>query len=269
MSSVIPHDYHLHSAFSGDNRTPMEAQCRAAIDRGIPEICFTEHFDVHPAEPMRFVFPLEAWAAELERCRKAFDGRLVIRAGLEAGEPHLAEDHLLRLLERYPFDLVIGSLHWVGDRIVFAKNYFDRPADDAYTAYFTELERMTKIGGFDVLGHLDIVARLGWEIYRAYDPGRYEPLIRRTLDNCIAKGIALDVNAACLRREMDTTNPHPAVLRWYVEMGGRRVIFSSDAHEPGHVGLHLERAIDLARRAGITHFAAFERRRSRLVVLPA
>jgi histidinol-phosphatase (PHP family) len=156
----------------------------------------------------------------------------------------------------------------VGDRIIFAKSYFDRPADAAYMAYFTELERMARVGGFDVLGHFDIVARLGWEIYGQYDPSRYEAVIRQTLESCIAKGIALDVNAGCLRRELGTTNPHPTVLRWYVEMGGRRVVFSSDAHEPGHVGLLLERAIEIARQAGITHYTAFERRRAALSLLP-
>jgi histidinol-phosphatase (PHP family) len=70
-----------------------------------------------------------------------------------------------------------------------------------------------------------------------------------------------------MRRSLGLTNPHPEILRWYVEMGGERVIFSSDAHEPAHVGLHVDRAVQIAKTAGITKYTAYERRRPRLLPL--
>ena len=85
---MYPYDYHMHSRFSGDNDSSMEDMCRAALRAGIGEIAFTEHFDVNPHEPQHGRFPLEEWSAELERCRALFAGHLVIKSGLEAGEPH-------------------------------------------------------------------------------------------------------------------------------------------------------------------------------------
>ena len=38
-------DYHVHSEFSWDSRTPMEAQIQAAVRAGVEELCFTEHVD--------------------------------------------------------------------------------------------------------------------------------------------------------------------------------------------------------------------------------
>ena len=64
-------------------------------------------------------------------------------------------------MQQYPFDYALGSLHWVGDEVVFDPKYFERPADEAYGLFFEELERMTRVGGFDVLSHFDVVVRVG------------------------------------------------------------------------------------------------------------
>ena len=39
------YDYHLHSTHSGDGKVPDIVQAMAAIERGVTEICFTDHFD--------------------------------------------------------------------------------------------------------------------------------------------------------------------------------------------------------------------------------
>ena len=38
-------DYHVHTAFSDDAQGSMAAHVRAAVDRGITELCFTDHTD--------------------------------------------------------------------------------------------------------------------------------------------------------------------------------------------------------------------------------
>jgi histidinol-phosphatase (PHP family) len=259
---MIPHDYHMHSRFSGDNTSEMEGMCRAALFKGIPEICFTEHFDVNPNEPNCGRFPLEEWAAELERCRDLFIGRLSIRSGLEIGEQHTAPDLVAALVARYPFDLLIGSLHWIGDRIVFDAGFFDRPMEEAYRSYFQELERMTRTGAFQVLGHLDVVARTGHEIYGEYDPLKFEEAIREVLRNCIGRGIVPEINAGAVNRSLRRLMPGLETLQWYVEMGGDRVVLGSDAHRPEHVGMNLDKALEAARTAGVRYLVRYEGQRA-------
>ena len=82
----IPHDYHMHSHFSCDCQAPMAKMCQAAVERGIAEIGFTEHYDLHPLEsPCRDWFKLEPWAAELSpgarRIRRPVDRPRRHRAG--------------------------------------------------------------------------------------------------------------------------------------------------------------------------------------------
>jgi histidinol-phosphatase (PHP family) len=263
----------MHSNFSADCHAAMADMCRAAIAKGLPEIGFTEHYDLHPSEPQRDWFRLEAWAAELERCRAEFAGQLTIRAGIEIGEPHLFQAEAQAMLARYPFDYALGSLHWVGDTIVFDQEYFRRPADEAYRLFFEELERMTRVGGFDILSHFDVVIRVGLEIYGEYDSCRYEDVIRPVLRNCIEHSIALDLNTAALRRRSlngrrppaSLLTPGPDILRWYAEMGGERVTLGSDSHRPEQVGFGLDVALETAQAAGLKYVTQFEQRQARLV----
>lgn len=256
----FPHDYHLHSWHSGDNDAPMEAVCEAAIARGVDEICFTEHLELLGGRPRTAPFPLEAWAAELALCRERFGRRLAVRAGLEVSEPHAEPDAVAAILARYPFDLVIGSVHWVGGQSVFDPAFYARPADEAYGLYFAELARMVDSGELDVVGHLDVAARVGHAVYGGYDPARYEHLIRPILARCVARGLALDVNARYATHGLRRLTPGVEILRWYVELGGERVTFSSDAHAPAQVGANLEHAIAAARAVGIRRTLRFERR---------
>ena len=265
---MIPHDYHMHSTFSCDCRATMAAMSRSAIDQGIAEIGFTEHYDLYPSEnaDCRDAFRLEPWAAELAACRKQFEGRLTIRAGIELGEPHIYQAEAQALLARYPFDYALGSLHWVGGTIIFDPAYFHgRPAAAAYGEFFEELERMTRVGGFDILSHFDVPVRTGFSVYGGYDPRHFEDAIRPALRNCIERGIALDLNTAALRGRARVLTPGLDILRWYVEMGGERVTLGSDAHRPEHVGLHLDTALDIAREAGLKYVTMFEKREARLV----
>ena len=265
----IPHDYHTHTRFSCDSQAPMAQMCQAAIDRGIPEIGFSEHYDQHTRDDCRDFFQLGPWSAELERCRAEFAGRLTVRAGIEIGEPHLFADQARDLLARYPFDYALGSLHWVGSDSVFDRRYFEQhPAQETFPAFFAELERMTAAGGFDILSHFDVPVRTAFAVYGGYDPRTYEDCIRPVLRNCVANGLALDLNTAALRRRARLLTPGLDILRWYVELGGERVTLGSDAHEPKQVGSHLADAIEVARAAGLKYLTHFERRQPRLVPLP-
>ncbi|HEX7102185.1 MAG TPA: PHP domain-containing protein, partial [Nitrolancea sp.] len=114
MPVELPQDFHLHTSFSVDSQMPMETACEQAIALGLSEICFTEHVDLVPDDPDSGYFDPAPYFSELERCRELFAGRLTIRAGAEFGESHRIRARQDELTATYPFDFIIGSLHWVG-----------------------------------------------------------------------------------------------------------------------------------------------------------
>jgi histidinol-phosphatase (PHP family) len=263
----FPYDYHTHTHFSCDSQATMDEMCQAAIALGLPEIGFADHFDTIPQDAGCGYFRLEPWAAGLEACRRQYAGLLTLRAGIELGEPHVFAAEVKAILAQYPFDYAIGSLHWVGSAFAFAPAYFERPADEAFRLYFEELEKMTRLGDFDILGHLEVVARVGYEVYKAYDPTRYEDVIRPVLQNCIARGIALELNTWTVRRSTGRITPAPAILRWYREMGGERVTLGSDAHQPERIAEDFDTALATLREVGIGSVTQFKQRQAVLIPL--
>jgi histidinol-phosphatase (PHP family) len=263
----FPFDYHTHTHFSCDSQATMAQMCEAAIGLGLPELGFTEHFDNVPQDTCCGYFRLEPWVAGLEACRRQYAGPLTLRAGIEVGEPHVYTAEVKAILSQYPFDYAIGSLHWVGAGFTFAPDFFQRPADEAFLLYFEELERMTRLGDFDILGHLEGVARVGYEVYGEYHPARYEEVLRAVLRNCIGRGIALELNTWSVRRSTRRITPAPEILRWYREMGGERVTLGSDAHQPERIGEDFDTALATLREVGIGYVTQFSKRQAALLPL--
>jgi histidinol-phosphatase (PHP family) len=268
MPNPVLLDYHIHTTYSFDSRLTMHAACLAAIVQGIPEIGLSEHFDLNPASPDAGFYRPDAWWQEVEKVRAEFAGRLTVRAGIEIGEAHRFPAEVEALLGRYPYDYAIGSLHYVGEEYMFDQAYLNsHTAEEILEGYFTELESMTRAPRFDILGHLDLPVRNARHIWEGYDPSRYESLIRKVLQNCIRAGLALDVNLAGLRKPSHNIMPDPRILRWYAEMGGRRVTLGSDAHAREQVGRYLQQGLGAVRAAGLSSLTQFELRQARLLPL--
>jgi histidinol-phosphatase (PHP family) len=262
-----PLDYHMHTRYSEDGSDSPAAMASQAVKLGIPEIGFSEHWDVGPYEAKPFFFQPEPWFLEISRLRKKLDGQLIIRAGIEIAEPHLYARQAGEVLSRLPFDYVIGSVHWVGSNFMFDPQYFARnSADEIYTAYFLELEKMVDTADIDIVAHFDIPVRTA-QPSLGYEPNRYEALIRRVLGKIIQRNLALDINTAGFRKPAQNLMPDPLIIQWYREMGGRHVTLGSDAHQVDQVGLHLERALEALNLAGLQSLTHYEQRQPRLIPL--
>jgi histidinol-phosphatase (PHP family) len=172
------------------------------------------------------------------------------------------------MLEKYPWDYSMGSMHWVGTKSVFDRSYFSKPADVAYRTYFLELAKMAANGDFDILAHMDVVKRYGFDAYGVYDPNQYEREIREVLRICATRGIALEVNTAPLRRPINQIAPSSVILPWFREEGGRWVTLGSDAHLTAHVGFGLDVAMSFLRSAGFEDLASFESRNPSPIAIP-
>lgn len=240
----------------------MTAMCQSALERGITEIAFTEHFDGHPLDICRHYYQPAQYFERLAAARERFAPQgLAIRAGVELGEPHIYHAEQVPVLDQYPYDIVLGSLHWIGNDNVFDRDYFrTHDLKSVLEAYFTELEQVVRAGGFDVLAHADVFKRAAFGVYGPQDTTNWEDWVRPVWQACIETGIGIEINTAPLRRGVPEVHPGPAMLRWYREMGGEILTLGSDAHQPDHVGWALEDAVDLARAAGFERVAIFEGR---------
>jgi histidinol-phosphatase (PHP family) len=244
----------------------MATACNMAVARGIREIAFAEHVDFEPLDAWAGYFQPAAYVAEIERCRRTYGDVLVIRAGVEASEGHAHQDQMAALLGAYAFDFVLGAAHWVKGRLAMDAPYFaGRTVHEGLQTYFEELARLAAEADYDVLAHFDIVRRAVFHFsgLKEVDYTPYEGTIRGVLRTLVERGKGLEINTATHRRGMGDPNPTLQVLRWYRELGGEVLTLGSDAHTADAIGSCFDVALDMARAAGFTRLATFERRQIR------
>ncbi len=115
----------------------LEAMCQRAIELGIPEIGFSEHWDVGPYETNPRYFKPEPWYAELERLREPVRRETGYPCRDRNCRTALYPQETAEVLQRAPFDYVIGSVHFVGRNFMFNGEYFQtHTADEVYDDYF-------------------------------------------------------------------------------------------------------------------------------------
>jgi histidinol-phosphatase (PHP family) len=254
-------DYHVHTDNSLDCKIPMTKMCEQAVELGLTEIAFTDHLNFHVRDLDLGYYKADRYFNDIEICRANFP-TLKIRAGVELGEPHRWSQKIQRIVERYPYDLTLGSLHWVGNESVFNADYFRRRTPEkAFGDYFTELVHMIRHGGFDILAHVDVIKRTGFNIYGSFDSRRYEPMFRQVWEACVKQRIFPEINTKATRSAVAQFHPTAEALAWYVEAGGRAITLGSDAHHFSHIAGQFGVAQQIARSAGVIKLVQFERRK--------
>ena len=79
-----------------------------------------------------------------------------------------------------------------------------------------------------------------------------------------ARGCAIELNTAGLRKDCREIYPSPRILEMAHRLGVP-ITFGSDAHAAAEVGFELGRAVDLAKNTGYTHAVRFHRREPKMV----
>ena len=255
-------DTHTHSHHSPDGSGSMETMVRSAQALGLDGIVFTEHAEWYPGDDAYGYLDMPAYFEELRTVRASFEDEFAVLAGIELGNPHDFPDLVSVFLEAWPFDLVIGSVHWLDNMPGWQPEIFEQGLAATYRRYFEEVIVMVENAEFDVLGHLDLVRRDSWELFhQALELEPYREAIDHVLRRVIDHGKGIEVNTSALRKGLSEPVPGLDILRRYRELGGEILVFGSDGHRPEHVGYAFDVARDLALAAGFRRIAHFEHRR--------
>jgi len=246
---------------------PYVDSARAA---GVDEICFTEHvYYFRQTRPLwevpyqieRCVYDIEPYVdAVLEAKRRG----LPVKLGLEVDYARGREEESRVLLEPYPWDYLLGSIHFIeGLGVDGEPRLIDTVGvDAAWQRYFDELAAAAGSGLFDSLSHPDLVKVYG----RRPDRELEKELHEQAAVAIAASGVAVEVSTAGLRKPVGELYPDPHFLE-VCRQRGVPVTVASDAHGPSLVGRDFDLARALLRSAGYDTITLFERRQARQVPL--
>lgn len=258
-------DYHTHTVRCGHATGALEEYVESAIAAGLREIGFSDHIPMYwlppeqrdPGIAMAMV-ELEEYVADVLRVRGRYPG-IPVRLGLEADFIPGREEELVRLLERYPWDYVIGSVHFIGewgfDNPAEVNRYAEWDISELYGKFFTLETMAARSGLFDILAHIDLIKKFGHR-----PSGDLSRLYADVAQAIAESGTAIELSTAGLRKPVREVYPNPQLLHECCRRGVPLVL-SSDAHSPQEVGWSFADARALALQAGCTHTARFEGRR--------
>ncbi len=238
-------DFHIHSRVSFDGHDSGETLARAARDRGLKEICFTDHLDYDPLGKMGdLTFDTRRYLAEYGPLH--IPG-LTIRRGMEFGMTPDNQAQFKKDLLRLDFDFVLGSVHFVDGLDVYFEDYWrGKTVREAERRYLEDtLACVQAHSDFDVLAHLTYIAKT--RCHPAPRPVPYEAhreVIDEILRVLVKKEKGLELNTSGVDRCGDFL-PTADIFRRFRELGGQIVTIGSDAHRSDRVGQYTTQACDI------------------------
>ncbi|MHB1042050.1 MAG: histidinol-phosphatase HisJ family protein [Eubacteriales bacterium] len=267
--TALPCDYHLHTSLCGHAEGDVEEYLAAAGRAGLAEIGFSDHLYQYFLPPPERDPGLSMAEDELplyvEKVLKLRESGspLKVKLGIEADFAPGHEQTLAGILAAYPFDYVLGSVHyiegWGFDNPEQAGGYAGRSIEGLFAQYFGLLREAAGTGLFDIMAHPDLVKKFG------YRPGGdLTALYDETARAFAGAGVCVEVNTAGLRVPAGEIYPAPDFLHACFKYN-LPVTLGSDAHSPGQAGAGLNEALDLVRSVGYTRIAVFEGRRMKTI----
>ncbi len=283
-------DYHLHLWEHGPCSLDATIEqvalyCERATAAGVTEVALTEHFyrfnqadalagfwddDPNPALAGRMA---EKWTEEqgadldhyVEVVLGAKAAGLPVVLGLEVDHYAGRMDKVADILDGYPFDVLLGSVHWIGawgfDNLSvpeFAAEWNSRTIESIWHNYTLALEELADSGVCDVLAHPDLCAITGRM------PEVPDEFYDRMAEAAASSGMAAEVNAAGWRKPIAAAYPAPPLLARFAARNVP-VTTASDAHNHDRVAERGDDLRTLLAAADYDSLAAFNDRRRHMV----
>lgn len=262
-------DQHVHTPLCGHASGAPEEYVRHARLSNVPAVCFTDHAPAPDGYDASNRMPLERFGEYIESVQALRDSKTIrVGFGIEADYYPGCERFLRGWLSDQPFDLVIGSVHFIDDW------GFDHPANlsrwrtsdvqSVWRKYFDLVCRLADTGLYDVLGHFDLPKKFGYRPPRA----DVEKMAAAALDRLAAANMAIEINTGGLRKPVGEAYPADYLLRLAKDRN-IAICFGSDAHAPDETGYAFPAAVAMARAAGYDTALEFHQREGIPVPLPA
>ena len=266
-------DVHIHTNHSHGTASTL-SMYEAAREKGLTTVGFSEH-SPRPAgyvyandyqQQLVAAFPQYVEEVKILKARGKGEGVAVL-FGIELDYISARTDHAVRLCEEYPYDYIIGGLHFQGTwGFDSSQEEWDGLSEarchEIYDTYYEDLAKMCATGLFNVAAHPDLIKVFSRERFDAW-LALPESLDRvaRALEAMKANGVAMEVSSAGLRKPCKEIYPGRRIMQLARQVGVS-ISFGSDAHCVNTPGYAFEELARYAARHGFSESVVFKERKA-------
>jgi histidinol-phosphatase (PHP family) len=255
--------------------------CERAAAQGVTELALTEHshrfVDVmntvgnfwerqghEPTAPAMAAYfdwhshnSIEEYVTLAQRAK---DEGLPVKIGLEVDYFRGQMDVVSDLLAQYPFDVLIGSVHWLGtwqfddlDNPLQQAEWDARGLESCWRDYTTAFEELAATKSVDVMAHPDLIKVAGRVVD---DPSPWWDAMAQA---ALKADVSIECSSAGWFKPMGEQYPAEGFLERLVR-GGATFTMASDAHQSERVGARANDIAAMLERHGVHELATYEGR---------
>lgn len=257
-------DYHTHHNRCGHAEGSMRDMIEQAIKLNMHQIGLSDHTPLffkqedhaNPGMTMaKSEFP--HYVAEMISLQKEYKEKIDVRIGVESDYIPGWEKAYKKIFSTYPFDYIIGSVHYFGGYHVFdpqRRHENELDENDIFSEYFSLVCRAANSKMFDILGHIDAVKGLG------HVPSKsLSAQLDKVVEAIQFSEAAVELNTSGIRK-CDDIFPSMELLE-RLHRVGVPFTYGSDAHKPEQIGDHWDKVYDTLTTLGVKDIVTFKKRK--------
>ncbi len=273
---------HTHTHFC-DGQDDINTVCRSACEKGLVSLGFSSHAPLPRGSGFESDWhiqdgQLDAYVEAVLRAKKEWEGRLTVYLGLEIDYIRGVMGPMDPLFRNLGLDYCIGSVHYVippnGAKPFTVDGSFEEAArgikegyagdGEAYMhAYWEAVRDMIGHGGFDILGHIDLVKKNNQhEEWFSLAGKVYLTAAEQTLDKLTGTTVVEVNTGGLIRGKTKDCYPSLEILKM-MKSRGIPVTINADAHRAQDVTGYYDTAARTLSEAGYSKTMLFEGRSPR------
>ncbi|WP_416150360.1 histidinol-phosphatase [Salipaludibacillus sp. HK11] len=272
LSDLVKFDLHTHHYRCGHATGSIEDYVKQAIKYGLQYIGISDHSpyfyseedQLYPGIAMsKNEFP--DYILEVLDLKQKYQDKIHVLLGIESDYFPNYQELYRDQFSAYPFDYIIGSVHYVDDINIFNKGRWEGLTTAQQIKvkenYYSLIEKSAKSNMFQILGHID--AMKGF--YPEFSDIKTD-VIDHTLKIIGEKDIAVEINTSGKTKDCGGWYPSQEILERAL-FHKVHVTFGSDAHTPQRIADDFELVRKKLKEIGYKEWAYFVQRERYLTKL--
>jgi histidinol-phosphatase (PHP family) len=252
---------HTHTLFC-DGKNDIETMCRAAYEKKLYAIGFSAHAPIEKKTGIKSEWHLsderlDEYVEQVLKAKRRWQGKLPVFLGFEVDYIKGLRSAVDSDIKAVNPDYLIGSVHYVipangaepfavddpPERFTKGLNEgFGGDANALMNCYYDAVAEMTAIGGFEILGHADIIKKNCND--KKLWPSENEACRQEEIAQAAAEaGITVEVNTGAINNgTLNEVYPSLSFLRLFRKYEVP-VIITADAHKAENVDGNYDTAL--------------------------